>query len=35
MGDEICVSVGQLLSGQPRLGSAHLSRGFIYEREMH
>ena len=29
MGDAIFVSVGQLLSGQPRLGSAHLIRGFI------
>ena len=35
MGDAIFVSVGQLQSGQPRLGSAHLIRGFIRKRQMH
>jgi hypothetical protein len=35
MGDAIFVSLGQLQSGQPRLGSAHLIRGFIRKRQMH
>jgi len=35
MGDAIFVSVGQLQSGQPGLGSADLIRGFIRKRHMH
>ena len=35
MGDAIFVSVGQLQSGQPSLGSADLIRGFIRKRQMH